>query len=75
MLTEIYPLPAKEYLMISGSKEWNCVELKNLSGGSLVREESRFHSSILKLSGTKPGLYMLYITYDDKLEIKKVILE
>ena len=71
---KIYPNPASTSVSVTFSELQNFqLRLTNLVGEIIYRSNFTGTSVILDISNYKPGIYLLYITSDNKTTVKKIL--
>ena len=69
----VYPNPASDYFIISGTDENGSVELMNVSGQVILRKD---FSSNQQISVNVPtGIYFAKIKVGERQEVKKLIIK
>lgn len=66
----IYPIPANEFLMISSqSPEIGSIEIYNLKGQMLIKENLSRNETRVDLKGNNPGLYLIKVISKNGTEL------
>lgn len=68
----LYPNPAQDYVMVSGSIDRGQIEIYNVAGQKVRRYD--FEGTTRLQLGLSSGIYIAKVTVADKTEIKKLIV-
>ncbi len=71
---EIYPVPAKNILMIKGIKSNSSIEIRSITG-KLMEKTDASSDFQMDISGYNPGIYLVSIQSGNEIINKKVIVE
>lgn len=73
---ELYPNPAQDELMISGSLTRQLeVTIVNLQGKTLLQTSLPQGSGRLDVANLAPGMYLVQLKVADKIQVRKLIVE
>jgi Secretion system C-terminal sorting domain len=68
---QIYPNPAQSIVNIRSTDPVKSVELCDISGKTILRQQNLFENSV-DISSIQNGLYFLKIAFEDRVIVKKI---
>ena len=71
----VFPNPAKDHLIIESRSNISEVQIADLTGRILFREDSKGHERYIDLSGFQDGVYMLGMEVEGVYHWEKVVLQ
>jgi hypothetical protein len=74
VLTKLYPIPARDYLIVEPVAIGSSLVICNLNGQEVMRHIGQSSMARIDVSILVPGLYFLKLIDNDSVEVQKIII-
>lgn len=71
----VYPNPAHGVLMLEGIEAFDDVQLRDITGRTVIQQRHSGHTATLSLQGLAQGLYQLVLFGDGRFYTQKIVVE